>query len=147
MTMRWAVSALFFVNGLLVGSWAPKIPVLMERLGITEASAGVIVLGLGLGSICVMPLFGAMVARAGSARAVRLAAWLAAPSMIWISLAPSYWAVAATVVLFGGMVGGMDVAMNANAVAWNARAAGRSCRPVTGSGALGHSRGPPRAAG
>ena len=48
MTMRWAVSALFFVNGLLVGSWAPKIPVLMERLGITEASAGVIVLGLWL---------------------------------------------------------------------------------------------------
>ncbi|MGV3693838.1 MAG: MFS transporter [Paracoccus marcusii] len=125
MTMRWAVSALFFVNGLLVGSWAPKIPVLMERLGITEASAGVIVLGLGLGSICVMPLFGAMVARAGSASAVRLAAWLAAPSMIWISLAPTYWMVAATVVLFGGMVGGMDVAINANAVAVE-RARGRA---------------------
>ncbi len=125
MMMRWAVSALFFVNGLLVGSWAPKIPALMERLGITEASAGVIVLGLGLGSLCVMPLFGAMVARAGSASAVRLAAWLAAPSMIWISLAPGYWAVAATVVLFGGVVGGMDVAMNANAVAVE-RARGRA---------------------
>ena len=72
-----------------------------------------------------MPLFGAMVARAGSASAVRLAAWLAAPSMIWISLAPTYWTVAATVVLFGGMVGGMDVAMNANAVAVE-RARGRA---------------------
>ncbi|WP_405406306.1 MFS transporter [Paracoccus sp. Ld10] len=125
MTMRWAVSALFLVNGLLIGSWAPKIPVLMERLGITEASAGVIVLGLGLGSLCVMPLFGAMVAREGSASAVRLAAWLVAPSMIWISLAPGYWTVVATVVLFGGMVGGMDVAMNANAVAVE-RARGRA---------------------
>ena len=115
--IRWSVSALFLANGLLIGSWAPRIPVLMDRLDITEARAGLIVLALGLGSLCVMPVFGAMVARAGSARAVRLAAWLAAPSMIWISVAPTYWSVAAAVALFGGLVGGMDVAMNANAVA------------------------------
>lgn len=123
--MRWSVSALFFVNGLLIGAWAPRIPVLMERLDITEARAGLIVLALGLGSLCVMPVFGAMVARAGSARAVRLAAWLAAPSMIWISVAPGYWSVAAAVALFGGLAGGMDVAMNANAVAVE-RARGRA---------------------
>ena len=123
--IRWSVSALFFVNGLLIGAWAPRIPVLMARLDITEARAGLIVLALGLGSLCVMPVFGAMVARAGSARAVRLAAWLAAPSMIWISVAPGYWSVAAAVALFGGLAGGMDVAMNANAVAVE-RARGRA---------------------
>nr|WP_111298584.1 MFS transporter [Paracoccus saliphilus] len=116
-SVRWAVSVLFFVNGMLVGSWAPKIPVLMARLEIGEALAGVIVLALGAGSICVMPVFGAMVARAGSARAVTLAAWLAAPSLIWISVAPGFAAVATAVFLFGGVIGGMDVAMNANAVA------------------------------
>ncbi|TGN68589.1 MFS transporter [Paracoccus liaowanqingii] len=114
---RWAVSALFFANGLLVGSWAPKIPVLMARLGITEAMAGLIVLGLGAGSLCVMPVFGAMVARAGSARAVRVAAWAACSSLVWMSVMPGYWSVAAAVFLFGGVIGGMDVAMNANAVA------------------------------
>ncbi|RJL06241.1 MFS transporter [Paracoccus aestuarii] len=123
--IRWSVSALFLVNGLMVGAWAPRIPALMERLGITEARAGLIVLGLGLGSLCLMPVFGAMVARAGSRRAVMLAAWLAAPSMIWISLAPDFWTVAATVALFGGLAGGMDVAMNANAVAVE-RARGRA---------------------
>lgn len=123
--IRWSVSALFLVNGLMVGAWAPRIPALMERLGITEARAGLIVLGLGLGSLCLMPVFGAMVARAGSRRAVLLAAWLAAPSMIWISLAPDFWTVAATVALFGGLAGGMDVAMNANAVAVE-RARGRA---------------------
>lgn len=123
--IRWSVSALFLVNGLMVGAWAPRIPALMQRLGITEARAGLIVLGLGLGSLCLMPVFGAMVARAGSRRAVMLAAWLAAPSMIWISLAPDFWTVAATVALFGGLAGGMDVAMNANAVAVE-RARGRA---------------------
>ncbi|MFN4102677.1 MAG: MFS transporter, partial [Pararhodobacter sp.] len=114
---RIAVSALFFINGLLVGSWAPKIPALMARLQISEGVAGVLVLMLGAGSLCVMPVFGAMVARRGSAFAVRVAAWAAAPSLIWMSVAPGLWSVGAAVFLFGGLIGGMDVAMNANAVA------------------------------
>lgn len=124
-SVRWAVSALFFVNGLIVGSWAPKLPVLMTRLDITEATLGLIVLGLGIGSLCMMPVFGAMVARAGSRRAVTVGAWLAAPSLFWISLAPNLWTVAAAAFLFGGVIGGMDVAMNANAVAVE-RARGRA---------------------
>lgn len=114
---RGAVSALFFLNGLIVGSWAPKLPALMQRLEISESIAGLMVLVLGLGSISIMPVFGALTARQGSARAVRLAAWLAAPTLLWIALAPSLLPVFAAVFLFGGAIGGMDVAMNANAVA------------------------------
>lgn len=114
---RWAVSALFFANGLVVGGWAPKLPAMMARLGIGESVAGLLVLALGIGSICLMPVFGALVARRGSAHAVKLAAVLFTPSLIWISLAPTVWTVAATVLVFGGLIGGMDVAMNANAVA------------------------------
>ncbi|WEF25400.1 MFS transporter [Paracoccus sp. S3-43] len=114
---RRAVSALFLANGLVVGSWAPKLPAMMARLGIGESVAGLLVLSLGVGSICLMPVFGALVARRGSAWAVRLAAVLFAPSLIWISLAPTVWAVAAAVLVFGGLIGAMDVAMNANAVA------------------------------
>lgn len=125
LTPRIAVSALFLVNGLLVGSWAPKIPAMMARLSITEGTAGLLVLLLGLGSLCVMPLLGAMVARRGSARAVRLAAWGLAPALIWISLAPGLATVGVAILLFGGLVGGMDVAMNANAVAVE-RARGRA---------------------
>ena len=35
---RWAVSGLFIANGLMMGSWAPKLPVLMQRLGIFRHS-------------------------------------------------------------------------------------------------------------
>ena len=114
---RAAVSALFFANGLVVGSWAPKLPAMMARLGISESVAGLLVLALGIGSVCLMPVFGGLVARRGSAHAAKLAAVLFTPSLIWISLAPNVWAVALTVLAFGGLVGGMDVAMNANAVA------------------------------
>ena len=101
---RAAVSALFFANGLVVGSWAPKLPAMMGRLDIGEAVAGLLVLALGIGSICLMPVFGALVARRGSAHAVKLAAVLFAPSLIWMSLAPTVWAVAATVLVFGGLM-------------------------------------------
>lgn len=114
---RWAVSALFFANGLVVGSWAPKLPAMMARLGISESVAGLLVLALGIGSVCLMPVFGGLVARRGSAHAAKLAAVLFTPSLIWMSLAPNVWTVALTVLVFGGLIGGMDVAMNANAVA------------------------------
>ena len=114
---RWAVSGLFFANGLLIGSWAPKLPVLMQRLQISEATAGMMVLILGLGSVSMMPVSGAITARHGSARAVRLAAVLAAPTILFMSLMPALWSVGLAIYLFGGFVGGMDVAMNANAVA------------------------------
>lgn len=114
---RMAVSALFFANGLMIGSWAPKLPALMARLGIGEGTAGMVVLMLGLGSLLVMPVFGAMTARHGSARAVRISALLALPTLLLMSVAPNLLLVAGAVLLFGGFLGGMDVAMNANAVA------------------------------
>ncbi|WP_374302841.1 MFS transporter [Paracoccus sp. (in: a-proteobacteria)] len=137
---RWAVSALFFANGLVVGSWAPKLPAMMGRLDIDESVAGLLVLALGIGSICLMPVFGALVARRGSAHAVKLAAVLFAPSLIWISLAPTVWAVAGAVLVFGGLIGGMDVAMNANAVAVERarrRAIMSSCHGFWSLGGLG----------
>lgn len=65
---RWAVSGLFIANGLMMGSWAPKLPVLMQRLQITEGVAGLLVLMLGLGAVSMMPVFGAMVTRATARR-------------------------------------------------------------------------------
>lgn len=114
---RAAVSAAFLCNGLMIGSWAPKLPVLMTRLQIGEATAGLVVLCLGLGSLVLMPVFGAMTARHGSARAVRVAGLMAVPVLLLMTFAPTVPLVAGSVLLFGGFLGGMDVAMNANAVA------------------------------
>jgi hypothetical protein len=41
---RWAIAAVFFVNGFLIGSWAPQIPVFLTRLGITEFTLGLLIL-------------------------------------------------------------------------------------------------------
>lgn len=116
-TDRLAVSMLFLVNGFLVGSWAPKIPLLMSRLDITETVMGLLILAFGIGSIVMMPVIGALTARYGSAPVLRIVSVVVLPILLLLTLAPDLWMAAVVIVLFGGFIGGMDVAMNANAVA------------------------------
>jgi MFS family permease len=114
---RVAVSALFLANGYVVGSWAPKIPSFKAALGIDEATLGLMILAFGAGSLITMPLVGALVARDGSRR-ISIATGVAlAPLILLLTLMPGLWSAAVVLVFLGGLVGGMDVAMNANAVA------------------------------
>lgn len=122
---RLAVSGLFLLNGYVMGNWAPKIPEFAARLGLEEGALGVFILVFGIGSMVAMPAAGALMARLGSRPLVRPLALATAFAMLAVSLAPTP-AVAAVVVFFLGMaVGGMDVTMNANAVAVE-RSMGRS---------------------
>ncbi|MCO5161889.1 MAG: MFS transporter [Mesorhizobium sp.] len=121
---RWAVAALFSVNGFLVGSWAPQIPLLLVRLGISEFTLGLLILGFGLGALFAMPTAGFIIGRQGSRVTVTWFAFAAAFGLILVIAAPNVGTAALALVLFGGLVGGMDVSMNANAVAVE-RALGR----------------------
>ncbi|MCB1491204.1 MAG: MFS transporter [Rhodobiaceae bacterium] len=112
-----AVSALFLVNGFVVGSWAPVIPEFARRFGLSETALGGMILLFGIGSLLTMPLVGALVGRIGTAPAVRVGAVLSCLALPVIAVAPSVWLAGVAVFLMGGAVGGMDVAMNANAVA------------------------------
>ena len=116
-TDRVAVSVLFLVNGFLIGNWAPKIPLLMNRLEIGETVMGLLILAFGIGSVTMMPVIGALTARYGSAPVLRVVSVIVLPILLIITVLPQLWMVAIVVALFGGFVGGMDVAMNANAVA------------------------------
>lgn len=113
---RAAVSMLFFINGLMMGAWAPKIPVFAKALSLSEAHLGMMLFVFGIGSLLLMPIAGMQIARFGSSRVVQVAALLFIPTIIGITLVDSVWAGAVAIFLFGGLGGAMDVAMNANAV-------------------------------
>ncbi len=113
---RWAVAAMFFVNGFIMGAWAPQIPLLLPRHHITEAVLGLLILGLGAGAVGAMLFAGKLIAALGSRRLVILFATLATPLLPLVVLAPTLWLVAPAMVLMGALIGSMDVSMNANAV-------------------------------
>jgi MFS family permease len=114
--VRLAVSLVFLVNGLYLGSWTPKVPEIVSRLDLTPGMMGLMVVLFGIGSITIMPISGAMIARHGSTHTLRIAAMLFLPTMLLISVAPDFWTAATACYFFGGFLGALDIAMNANAV-------------------------------
>lgn len=113
---RWAVSAAFFANGFVVGHWAPKIPVLAERLGIGESVLGALVIMFGIGALVALLTGAVLTTRYGSDRIVRWTSFLLVPGLLLISLSPNVATTALSMLWLGVFMGAMDGAMNANAV-------------------------------
>ncbi|MCX8999269.1 MFS transporter [Rhizobiaceae bacterium BDR2-2] len=113
---RIGVSLLFLANGFATGSWAPKIPEFAHRLSLNEGALGVMIMIFGIGSLLMMPMAGAAVARLGSGRVSLLCGLALTPMLLLVTVAPERIGAAVAMFLFGGFIGAMDVAMNANAV-------------------------------
>jgi predicted MFS family arabinose efflux permease len=113
---RQAVAALFLANGFVVGSWAPMIPEFKARLGVDESGLGLLILGFGIGSLIAMPICGAIIAKSGSQKIVLTLSAIMIIVLMALIHAPNVPLAAMAMVFAGGLVGGMDVSMNANAV-------------------------------
>ena len=113
---RYAVAGLFFLNGYVIGNWAPKIPEIAQPLDITETRIGIILFAFGLGAIAGLPLAGVYISRFGSRTLSLLGAFLSSFVLLALSLTPNFGAAIGVGFCFGLFLGGMDVAMNANAV-------------------------------
>lgn len=114
---RWAVAAMFFANGFILGGWAPQIPLFLTRLGITETTLGLLLVGFGLGALVAMPSAGFFISRYGSRATLKVAAIACAPALLLVVAVPNLTVAVFAFIAFGAVFGGMDVTMNANAVA------------------------------
>lgn len=112
---RMAVSFCFFELGALTGVWAVHIPLVQAKLGIDPAVLGLALLALAIGAVVAMPITGIAVSHFGSrlpTAALSLAFAVFAPLGI---LSPSTPLLFISLLLFGGSMGAMDVAMNTQA--------------------------------
>jgi predicted MFS family arabinose efflux permease len=117
---RIAVSTLFTLLGVLFGAWVSRIPAVADAVGAGPGLLGLILLAIAGGSVLSMPFVGRLCQRRSS---TVVAAWfgLAAPLSLPLAglaaEAGSPALLAAALAVFGATNGGLDVAMNANAVA------------------------------
>jgi hypothetical protein len=128
---RIAVGSVFFVNGAVLASWVPHIPLVKARLAIGDGTLGLILLAMAVGALCALSVAGWSVARHGSRRvtiaaAYGLCATAPLPLLAAVALATATpWTalplVGAALFLLGACNGTLDVAMNAQAVAVEAR--------------------------
>ena len=111
-----ATRAIFFVSGFGAASWAPLVPVLRGRLAIGDDLLGVLLLCIGIGSLLVMPIAGALAERIGCRRVLIVSAVLYAASLLSICFVNSFWMAVPVIFFFGGLMGCVDVVMNIAAV-------------------------------
>jgi len=113
---RWATAVTFFVNGVIVGTWAAHIPLVESRLAISHATLGTALLAMAAGALIAMPLTGSAIQRLGSATMTR-GATIALLFLLPLPLvAPSPLLLMLALFLFGAGNGIMDVSMNAHGV-------------------------------
>lgn len=113
---RWAVAAMFAANGMVMGAWAPQIPLLLPRHDITEFTLGLLILVLGIGAVLSMLFAGRLIGRFGSVKVLRAFALSASVALPLVVFAPSLSVLVPAMALLGALIGCMDVSMNANAV-------------------------------
>jgi MFS transporter len=126
---RWAVSAIFFLNGLVLATWVSRIPEVKAQHALSDGRLGCVLLAVAGGAIVAMPIAGALVGALGSRLmtvAAALALVLALPLPLVSANTPL---LVVSLVLLGAANGALDVSMNAQAVAVERRVA----RPIMSS--------------
>ena len=113
---RFAISAIFFVNGFILASWVARIPAISGRLELNSAQLGIALLGMAVGALLAFPVTGYLIARFGSARVTTAFGVSLMLTLPLLALSPSLPLLFFSLLLFGASNGGMDVAMNAQGV-------------------------------
>jgi predicted MFS family arabinose efflux permease len=116
MTASRATRLVFLVAGLGVSLWAPLVPYAQARLAVGEGTLGLLLLCLGVGSILAMPVTGALANRFGCRAVILWSGAILVVVLPGLALASTIPTLAATLFLFGGAVGTLDVAVNIQAV-------------------------------
>lgn len=106
----------FGANGLLFGSWVPRIPDVSMDLALTPGTLGFALLAPAAGSLLSMPLAGAASSRYGSAAATRVSLALFCGTPFLIGLAPNLGLLWLALFAWGLGFGALDVSMNAQGV-------------------------------
>ena len=111
-----AVRAFFFIGGFGSASWAPLVPLLRERLAIGDDVLGMLLLCVGIGSLVTMPLAGALSTRLGCRKVLTVTAVVYAAVLVAICAVDSLLLAVPVILLFGTLMGCVDVVINVAAV-------------------------------
>jgi len=114
--VRNATRCGFFMAGFGLSVWAPLVPYVRERIEMTDAVFGLLLLCIGIGSLTWMPISGVLVARWGIRPVQLCSVALLALALAGMALTDSIGWLGVALFCFGGSLGVIDVIMNIQAV-------------------------------
>ena len=99
-----------------MSAWAPLVPLVKTRLGLSDSHLGLRLLCPGIGLFAAMPVTGALTGRYGARRVAPIAGAAAACTLPALASLDHIWLLGLVLVLFGAAGGMTDVAMNVHAI-------------------------------
>ena len=99
-----------------MSAWAPLVPLVKTRLGLSDSHLGLLLLCPGVGLFAAMPVTGALTGRYGARRVAPIAGAVAACTLPALASLDHIWLLGLVLVLFGAAGGMTDVAMNVHAI-------------------------------
>jgi MFS family permease len=118
---RISLTIIFASTGIFVGSWAARIPAIQSEFHFSLARLGLTLACMTIGAISSSPLAGFVSPRYGSRLLLRASAPFQAFAFAFIALAPSRIMLALALFFMGAVNGLVQVSMNAQAIALEAR--------------------------
>ncbi|MGW1209383.1 MFS transporter [Streptomyces sp. NPDC002499] len=116
-----AIAALFCALGFQYATWASRIPAIKADLGLTPAEVGVLLMAAGVGAVASFPLVPVLMKRLGSAQLALLSTVCLTVVLLGLAAAPNYPVALLVMGVDGVFVGCLNVAMNAQGAALEAR--------------------------
>jgi MFS family permease len=113
---RIAVSCFFFLAGLCFSSWASRIPDIQQKLHLSNAALGGVLLGLPAGLLTSLPIAGWLVAKFSSRPVVMTAAIIYGCTLPLLGLAQHTWQLVACLFVFGMGGNMLNISMNTQAI-------------------------------
>lgn len=114
--VRWATRCGFFIAGFGLSVWAPLVPYVRERIPMSDATFGLLLLCVGAGSLTCMPLSGMLAARFGIRPAALACMGLLMAVLSVMALTDSIFWLAVALFGFGGTLGVLDILINIQAL-------------------------------
>ncbi len=119
-----AAASIFLINGIIVGAWFARIPVVREQTHLSVGELGFAFIFGTIGAVLTMGVGGWLGGKLGSHVMAPLATVGCGGSLILIATAWDFWSLVFALLCFGITQGTMDVMMNANGVAVERAGAG-----------------------
>jgi len=115
---QYALPVLFVLFGLIIGSWAGRIPALAERVHVSHSALSMVLLCRGLGAVISYPISLFLMGRFGIRRSILFAGMALVAVLVSIGMAPTAPRLMLSVLMLGIAASIFDVAINSAATKW-----------------------------
>lgn len=127
----------FFIAGLGLSIWAPMVPYVRLQIPMSDATFGLMLLSIGVGSLSCMPLSAVLTNRFSIRRCLLAVTLVLLCALITMALTSSLWLLGVSLFLFGGSLGVLDVILNIQGLSIENRANRRMLSNFHGMFSLG----------